>query len=509
MRHRTVIAVDLGAESGRVVACSFDGERLDLEVVHRFPNGASDVDGHLRWDVERLWSEITDGLGLAGRGTDRIDSVGVATWGIDYGLLDADGLLIDQPVSHRDARTDGRLAEAAARVGRDRLYDATGTQLMECNTVFQLLADVAAGRLDGAATLLMVPDLFHQRLSGTTVAEFTAVTTTGAYDVAARRWATELLDDLGIPTHMLPDVADAGTDLGPVLSTAVDHPAYTRTRVVLPGSHDTASAVAAVPFTHPDAAYVSSGTWSLVGAETPEPVVTPAARAANLTNEGGVYGTNRLLRNVAGLWVLQECRRQWAREGLPLTYAEIVARAEQATPRKSHVDVDHPGFLAPGDMPARIRAECRRTGQPEPQDVGEVARCVLESLALRYRAAIDAVGSVTGRPAALVHVVGGGSRNGLLNQLTADVTGLPVQAGPVETTALGNALVQLVALGELSGLTDARELVRAGEPTLRYEPQLDQGWDEIYESSLGHAADDPEMPARPLESDKEGSDHAR
>jgi rhamnulokinase len=281
-----------------------------------------------------------------------------------------------------------------------------------------------------------------------------------------------------------------------VLRDAVDHGAYGRARVILPGSHDTASAVAGVPFEHPDAAYVSSGTWSLVGGETAAPVVTPAARAANLTNEGGVFGTNRLLRNVTGLWVLQECRRQWRRDGVPLSYAEIVARAGDAAAGGSHVDVDHPEFLAPGDMPGRIRAYCRRTGQREPQGVGETARCVLESLALRYRTAVTAVGEVTGRPVPLVHVVGGGARNALLNQLTADVTGLPVQAGPVETTALGNALVQLVALGELAGLAEAREVVRACEPVQCHEPRPDSsapGWDETYEAFLARVAQDQEM----------------
>jgi rhamnulokinase len=492
---RTVVAVDLGAESGRVVLCRFDGQRIGLREVHRFPNGATVVAGHLRWDVDRLWAEIADGLGRAGRHEDRIDGVGVATWGIDYGLLDADGRLVDQPVSHRDPRTGGRIAQAAARVGRDRLYDETGTQLLECNTIYQLLADVDEGRLDTAARLLMIPDLFHHRLAGSAVAEFTAVTTTGAYDVAGRRWATGLLDDLGIPTHFLPDVVEPGTDLGPVLRAAVDHPAYARARVILPGSHDTASAVAGVPFAHPDAAYVSSGTWSLVGGETAAPVVTPAARAANLTNEGGVFGTNRLLRNVTGLWVLQECRRQWHREGVPLSYAEIVARAGQAPPGGSHVDIDHPEFLGPGDMPARIRSYCRRTGQREPQGVGEIARCVLESLALRYRTAVTAVGEVTGRPVPLVHVVGGGARNALLNQLTADATGLPVQAGPVETTALGNALVQLIALGELAGLAEAREVVRACEPLEPHDPRPGGGrsgpdWDETYTAFLARAAKD-------------------
>jgi rhamnulokinase len=480
MSARRCVAVDLGAESGRIVVGTFDGDSLQTEIVHRFPNQPRVVDGHLRWDVAALWREIVEGLGRAGT-AGPVDSVGVDTWGIDFGYVDQRGGLVADPVSHRDARTEGMLDEAVRLVGRERLYRDTGCQLMEINSVFQLLAEARAGGPPPAARrLLLMPDLFHHLLCGSSVAEFTAVSTTGAYDVAGRTWATKLLDDLGIRTDLLPEVVDAGTDLGPVVSELATLPGLAGTRAITPGGHDTASAVVAVPFGDPYAGYVSSGTWSLVGVELAHPVVTEASRRANLTNEGGVGGTVRLLRNVMGLWVLQECRRQWAREGRDIAYEKLVALAAEAPPARSIIDVDHPSFVRPGDMPARVRDYCRATGQPVPSTVGEVTRCVLEGLALRYRAAFDAIVEVTGRPTTLVHIVGGGSRNDLLNRLTADVTGLPVRTGPVEATAMGNLLVQLTALGELGGLDDGRRLVRRGGSGRLVEPGDPGSWGEHY-----------------------------
>lgn len=472
MSARTIAAVDLGAESGRVFAGRYDGARIGLTEVHRFPNGARQAGGRLRWDVGHLWAEVRDGLAKAGP----VDSVGVDTWGLDFGLLDEAGDLTGDPVSHRDPRTRGVLAEAVRRTSRERLYEATGTQLLEINSVYQLCAGQRAGELAGARLLLMLPDLFHRLLSGSSVAEYTAVSTTGAYDMAHREWATGLLDELGIPTGILPEVVDAGTDLGP-LRPGLGDP---RTRVITPASHDTASAVVSVPFADPAAGYVSSGTWSLVGVETGGAVITEKARRANITNEGGAYGTIRLLRNCMGLWLLQECRRQWAREGHEHAYDELVRLAAEAPAGVSVVNPDHPGFVQPGDMPARIRDYCRRTGQPVPEGVAATVRCVLDSLALGYRATFEDLDVVTGRPVPAVHIVGGGSRNGLLNRLTADACGLPVITGPVEATALGNVLVQLVTLGELAGLDEAREVVRAGEPTEVIEPAGDGRWADLY-----------------------------
>ncbi|WP_314174267.1 rhamnulokinase [Streptomyces winkii] len=476
--RRQVLAVDLGAESGRVVLGRFDGAAIGTEEVHRFANvPRRDGDGVLRWNLSRLWSEVRDGLAKAAALADGpVDSVGVDTWGLDYGFVDAHGAILDDPVSHRDGRTRGMLAEAARLVGRDRLYADTGIQLLEVNTVFQLLADERSGtgRHRRASRMLMLPDLFHRLLSGSAVAEYTAVSTSGAYDMTRRRWAVELLSDLGIPTGVLPEVVEPGTDLGALLPEAADHSAYRRTRVVAPGSHDTASAVVSVPFEEAaaegPAAYISSGTWSLVGVESDAPVVDEGSRRANLTNEGGVLGTIRLLRNCMGLWLLQECRNHWAREGREYGYGELVALAARAPAGRSVVNPDHRDFVEPGDMPARIREYCTRTGQPVPDGVAETVRTVLDSLALGYRMALEDLALVTGRQPAAAHIVGGGSRNALLNQLTADASGLPVLAGPVEATAVGNMLVQLLALGELADLSEMRAVVRAGQRVGRYEP---------------------------------------
>ena len=479
MAARNVVAVDLGAESGRVVLGRFDGSRVALTELHRFPTPPRPADGHLRWDLGDIWSQVQTGLAAAGREAGTVDAVGVDAWGVDYGLLGRDGELLGDPVSYRDPRTAGMVAEAVARVGRERLYLATGTQILELNTVFQLMAEARAGTLGRADRLLMIPDLFHHLLSGTAVAEYTVASTTGAYDMAGGRWADDLLGQLGVPTHLLPEVVDAGTDLGPVRP---DLPGYAAARVIAPPSHDTASAVVGVPLEDPDAAYISSGTWSLVGVETREPQITKAAMAANLTNEGGAYGTIRLLRNSTGMWLLQESRRQWAREGRDHSYEELVGLAAAVPSGASVVNTDHPDFVAPGDLPARVRAYCARTGQPAPEDEAAVVRCVLDSLALGYRRTLDDLTAVTGRPVTAVHIVGGGSRNRLLNQAVADVTGLPVTAGPVEATALGNTLVQLIALGDIEDLAQAREVVRAGagQEIRRVEPSADDRLAERY-----------------------------
>jgi rhamnulokinase len=469
MTARAVVAVDLGAESGRVVLGRFDGERVALEVVHRFPTPPRQHNGHLRWDLRGLWTQIRTGLAAVGEAAGSVDAVGVDAWGVDYGLLGPGGELLGDPVSYRDPRTAGMVEEAIGRVGRERLYLATGIQILEINTVFQLMAEARTGSLGQVARLLLIPDLFHHLLSGATVAEYTVASTTGAYDMARGRWATELLDELGVPTDLLPEVVDAGTDLGLVKP---ELPGFAAARVIAPASHDTASAVVGVPLADPDAAYISSGTWSLVGVETTEPVINQAAMAANLTNEGGAFGTIRLLRNSSGLWLLQESRRQWAREGREYSYDDLVQLAAAAPEGVSIVNTDHPDFVAPGDMPARIRAYCARTGQPVPAEDSTVVRCIVDSLALGYRSAIDDLAMVTGRAVTAVHVVGGGSRNQLLNQAVADVTGLPVIAGPVEATALGNLLVQLIALGAVEDLAQARAVVQAsaGPEIRRVEP---------------------------------------
>jgi rhamnulokinase len=451
---RTVAAVDLGAESGRVVRATFDGE-----------------------DLAALTSAIAAGLGTLGE-NGSVASVGVDTWGVDYGLLRADGTLLDAPTCYRDPRQLAVLDHALATVGRDRLYRSTGTQINEINTVFALLSDaLTTRRLDDAATLLMLPDVFHHLLCGSRVTEFTAASTSGLYDMVAQRWAVELAEDLGIPTHVLPEVVPPGTDLGPVIGALGNGP-LAGTRVVAPAGHDTASAVVGTPFTERGALFISSGTWSLVGVELPHAVVTSESEAANLTNEGGYAGTTRLLRNVMGLWILQECRRAWAREGLELSYAELVELAARERQLDSVVNPNAPEFLAPGDMPARVRAYCDRTGSPVPETPGAVARCVVDSLAISYRTTVEDIADVTGTAPPAVHVTGGGARNHLLAQATADATGLPVHCGPVEATALGNAAVQLVALGELADVAEVRAVVAGTTEIRTCSPRPDARWEE-------------------------------
>jgi rhamnulokinase len=497
----TVAAVDLGAESGRVLSVELADDGLRLDESHRFPTPVQrDESGTLRWGLGQLQRHIAEGLAALGERT-AVGSVGVDTWGIDFGLLDEDGRLLGDPVSHRDGRTAGVLAEAERRVGRLRLYQDTGCQLLEVNSVYQLLAMRLAGdpALERARLLLMVPDLLHRAMSGAALCEYTDATTTGFYDVRRRAWAVELLDDLGIPHHFLGEVVAPGTVDGELRPSFTAAPGLAGTLVVRPPSHDTASAVVAVPFSDPHAAYISSGTWSLVGIEASEPVVTEASLAANLTNEGGYAGRIRLLRNVMGLWVLQECRRQWAREGTDLTYERIVAEAEAAEPWRSIVDPDAPQFLTPGDMPARLQDFCRRGGQPQPDTVGRVARCVFESLALRYRTTFEDLARVAGVGIPAVHVVGGGSRNALLCQLTADVAGIEVLAGPVEATALGNALVQLVALGEVRDLDQARAIVRASTEVVRYQPRADAAAEDAYGRFRRLDAAQAQAAAQPLD----------
>lgn len=478
----TVAAVDLGAESGRVTAVEFDGRRLSVQVISRFQNTPRVRDGLLRWDIDNLWQHITTGLlelaaGGTSIGSTPIASVGVDTWGVDYGLLDAAGRLIDAPVSYRDGRNSACFTEALQTVGPRRLYSASGVQLLPINTIFALMADARdrPDRLAAAGTLLMMPDVFHHKLSGARVSEYTAVSTSGAYDMAAGRWATELLAELGVPVHMLPEVVAPGTEVGP-LTGPLATGSLAGARVILPPAHDTASAVVGVPDPRPGGLFVSSGTWSLAGVEVDRPVITAASRDANLTNEGGYASTIRLLRNVMGLWILQECRRQWQREGISLSYPDLVELATLEQPLASVINPDAGEFLAPGDMPRRIRDYCVRHRIAVPTTVGAVARCIFDSLALSYRAVVDDLERVTGTRPHAVDIVGGGSNNGLLSQLTADATGLPVHCGPVEATALGNGAVQLATLGEFGGLAEIRQVIANSTEIVRYDPNGGDEW---------------------------------
>ncbi len=474
MTPKRVLAFDLGAESGRAVVVGFDGERLALEEVHRFPNApVRAFEGgreRLYWNALGLLAEVKRGIALAAN-SGPLASVGVDTWGVDFGLLDRAGCLIGTPYHYRDPRTTGMLAEACARVGRESIFAATGVQLLELNSLFQLLAlrRENPGQLDAARTFLMMPDLLHYWLTGRAAAEFTNATTSQCFDPRARDWARPLLSSLNLPTGIFPAAVSPGTVLERLLPSVGEESGAGRVPVVAIATHDTGSAVAGAPLAR-DCLWISSGTWSIVGVEVHAPVLAPEALALGFGNEGGVAGTFRLCRNVAGLWLVQECRRSFARDGDRLSYDDLTALAAAADSPGAYLDLRSAEFLAPPDMPEVIRGHCARTGQPVPADRGQILRCALESLALAYREVLGQAESLLGRRLEVVHVFGGGSRNSLLNQLTADATGRPVVAGPAEATSLGNALVQLGSLGYVESIAAGRELVRRSCPLERFEP---------------------------------------
>jgi rhamnulokinase len=480
------LAIDLGAESGRGVLGRFDGERLTLEEIHRFPNGPVRMLDTLHWDLPRLFEEVKTALRRASAEGRALDGVGVDTWGVDFGRVGRGDTLLGNPVHYRDARTEGMMDAAFARVPKETIYERTGLQFLQFNSLYQLMALKLSGSplLDAAETLLMMPDLFHWLLTGRRAGERTNATTTQLYDPRAGTWSDELCAGLGLPRRIMPELIEPGTEVGPLRKSVAEEVGASGLTVLAPATHDTASAVAAVPASSiggdgpTDWCYLSSGTWSLLGVEVPEPIITEQTRRWNFTNEGGVVGTTRLLKNIMGLWLVQECRRTWARAGREWSYEELAARAATARPFAALVDPDDASFLAPGDMPARLAALCARTGQAPPADEAAVVRCALESLTLKYRWAIERLEAVLGGPIRNIHVVGGGAKNALLNQFTADACGRPVHAGPVEATAAGNVLMQAMARGRLGSVADARAVVARSFPVVVYEPRDTAAWDE-------------------------------
>ena len=476
---RTLAAVDLGAQSGRVALGRFDGSRLSLEVVHRFPNVPVRMRGTLHWDVLRIYADVLDGLRAAARDA-AVDAVGVDSWGVDFGLLDRAGRLVQNPVHYRDSRRSAAVDGVFARVPPRELYERTGIQLLPINSVFELAAMAAESDpiLAVADRLLLIPDLFHYWLCGSLSTEFTNATTTQCFDPRAATWAMDILERIDIPTRLLPDVVDPATLLGPVVDEVASDTGIGGATVVAAATHDTGSAVAGTPLGGERSAFLSVGTWSLVGVESAAPVVGEAAFRANLTNEGGIGGTFRVLRNVTGLWLLHECRRAWSLAGRDRSVEELVALARSAPPLRSLVDPNDPAFVHPGGMPARIADYCERTGQLRPESEGAIVRCILESLALKHAETVDLLGRVTGREIDELHVVGGGANNELLCEWTAAAAERPVHAGPAEATLVGNLLVQAMALGELSSLEEAREIVRGSFSLTSYEPASTGEWRE-------------------------------
>jgi rhamnulokinase len=487
MPSQCYLGVDLGAESGRLVAGLFDGSRIELQEIHRFPNGPVALGDTLRWDVARLWQEIQDGLSKASqRRQAPVVSIGVDTWGVDYVLFSKNDELLGQPYHYRDARTRGILDLALARVKRRDIFAATGLQFMELNTLYQLLAMQHTDRplLEFADRLLLMPDFFHWCLCGSRVTEFTNATTTQCFHPVQGDWAYDLLRKFELPTHIFPRAVPTGTKLGTLRENVATTSGLGRIDVVATATHDTGAAVAAVPTQHTGRAnwaYISSGTWSLMGVEVANAVLTDRALELNVTNEGGIDGTYRLLKNIMGLWLVQECRRSFERRGQSYDYARLMQLAAEAPAFRSLIDPDDQAFLNPDDMPRAIRDWCREHGQPLPESEGQLVRCALESLALKYRLVLERLESLTGERVDVVHIVGGGSRNSVLNQFTADACGRPVVAGPVEATALGNVLVQARARGEVGTLADLREIVRQSSELAEFTPQNSEAWAAAYE----------------------------
>jgi rhamnulokinase len=483
----TFLAVDLGAESGRAVVGHLVDGRLRLEEMHRFANGPVRVLDGIHWDVLRLWSEIKQGLGKAARayGSDLL-SIGLDTWGVDFGLLSADGALLENPYHYRDSRTGGMLEAAFENVPRAEIYERTGIQFMQINSLYQLLAMVRADSpvLAAARTFLNMPDLFNYWLSGRQASEFTISSTSQCYDPRTGDWAWGLLEAMGIPTGIFRQIVQPGTVLDTLLPSVSEETGSPPIPVIASAGHDTACAVAAVPATGDDYVYISSGTWSLMGLEAREPIITEQSLAYDFTNEGGVDNTFRFLKNIMGLWLVQECRREWAREGKRFSYDELTDMAAAAPAFGPLVAPSDSRFLAPGAMPDRIQAFCHETGQAVPKTKGEIVRCALESLALEYRWVAERLDEIAERRLPTIHIIGGGSQNRLLNQFAADATGRTVVAGPVEATAIGNVLVQAIALGQIGSVAEAREVVRRSFEVATYEPRDTAAWDQAYERYL-------------------------
>jgi len=482
------LAADLGASSGRVLAGLFDGAKLALEEVYRFENGGVPAAGRTQWDLLNQWQHVLRGLRAAGKVYgDRVASIGVDTWGVDFGLLGRNDELLGNPYHYRDHRTAGILDKAFAIVPRGEIFAATGLQFMEFNSLYQLLAMKLANSplLDVAQSFLMIPDLFHWLLTGVKANEATNASTTQFLNPRTGGWATDLLGKFGLPTHILGTLSPPGTRLGKLQPSVAEETDLPDVEVILPGTHDTASAVMAVPAAsqpgqRPDWCYISSGTWSLMGVETPQPIITDRVYQLNFTNEGGVGGTTRVLKNIAGLWLVQECRRIWKLQGREFAFDELIQRAGEALPLTSLINPDDAAFVAPKDMTAAIRDYCAKTSQIAPATEGAIVRTALESLALRYRMVLGYLEELVGSRIETIHIVGGGAQNRLLCQMTADACNRRVIAGPVEATAIGNLMMQAVALGTIGSIAQAREIVRTSFAAQEFHPKPSQAWNDAY-----------------------------
>jgi rhamnulokinase len=473
---RNYLAFDLGASSGRAILGRFDGKRLELTEKHRFANGPVELNGRLYWNILGMFNELKAGLAKSGGA----DAVGIDTWGVDYGIIRDNNTLASVPVHYRDSRTDGMMELAAELAGNDRIYGSTGIAFMKFNTLFQLLAESRSGELRADGKLLFMPDLLLWMLTGEAGAEYTIASTSQLMNAASRAWDMDLIRKLGLPEGIFLPIQSAGTPRGTVSRDIAAEAGLGTVRAIAVAGHDTASAVAAVPAAGDTYAYLSSGTWSLMGFLSKTPVISDRSLQWNYTNEGGADGSYRILKNIMGLWILQECLREWKHERADLSFVELVNLAEKETPFTAFIDPDDEAFFSPGGMAGRVRDYCRKTGQPEPQGIGAVVRVVLESLALKYRWAMGCIGALSGVRHGMLHIVGGGSQNRMLNRFTANALGIPVVCGPVEATAIGNLMVQAKALGDVGGYAEIREVVRASFEPVEVLPEDGAQWSDAY-----------------------------
>ena len=478
---KRVLAFDFGASSGRAIIGEFDGEKITLREVHRFSNDPVTINGTVYWDVQRLFFEIKQGI-LKAKEDGGFDSIGIDTWGVDFGLLRKDGTLVENPVHYRDKRNDGMVERAKEYMSHERMYDITGIQFMDFNTIFQLLS-LKENRpyiLEEADTLLFMPDLLAYMLSGVKSTEYSIATTSQMVDLKTRDWSDEILDTFGIKKSLLTDIVPTGTVIGKLSADICEELGVPQADIISVASHDTQSAISAAPCEYEDFAFISSGTWSLFGTEVKEPVLNEASKKLNVTNEGGYGYSIAFLKNICGLWLIQESRRQWIREGTEYSYAELEKLALECEPLKCFIDPDAPEFAVMGNIPKRVKEYCEKTNQYVPQTVGEIMRCIYESLALKYRLTFDGIMECTGKTYDRIHVMGGGTKDKLLLNMTAQSCNVDVYGGPIEATALGNIAIQLISSGAIADIKEARKIIAQGENLKHHTPENRDEWEEAY-----------------------------
>ena len=485
MKKIKMLAIDLGASSGRGIIGTFDGEKITLEENHRFPNEPVMVAGQFTWDIVRILHEIKTSIRKCANSEDRdIDSIGIDTWGVDFGFLDKKGHLLSNPVHYRDLRTVGIPAYSEAIVSADEVYDITGIQVLELNSLYQLLAvqKNSPEILDIATDMLFVPDLLNYFLTGYKQTEYTIASTSQLLDAKKRDWSYELIEKFGLPEKLFSNVVKPGTVCGSFLPSLSEEFGGINPKVISVAAHDTGSAVLAVPAKSEKFIWISSGTWSIMGTETKDPVISEKSKEYNFTNEGGYGDTIRFSKNITGLWVEQESKRQWEREGEKISFAELAEMAAEAEPLRCFIDTDDARFATPGNIPKRIADYCRETGQFVPQTKGEIVRCILESLAMRYRYTVECIDEMCGEKIPAINIVGGGTKEEQLSQFAATACGRPVYAGPVEATAIGNIAAQAIALGAIKDMWEAREIIANSFEIKEYQPEADKkaAWDEAY-----------------------------